>query len=99
MTVVTVDEHPVEELTPGQAPVLAVSIAEAARILGIHKQTAYEMAWNGELPSLLLGVSQGRRVVPLDALREYLRRKQQEAAQGAKAPGYSRRAAQEPRID
>ncbi|RUL87606.1 helix-turn-helix domain-containing protein [Tautonia sociabilis] len=39
-----------------------VSMAEARERLGVHRQTVYEWAWRGELPSVKIG---GRRLVPM----------------------------------
>lgn len=47
-----------------------VTIEEAARILGIGRASAYEMARTGQLPVLRLGVK--RLVVPKRALERLL---------------------------
>ena len=44
---------------------LAVSVAEAAKMLGIGRTMAYRCVRSGELPSVTLG---GRILVPLSAL-------------------------------
>ena len=45
----------------------AISILEAAKVLGISRSYAYQMAATGELPTLRLG---RRILVPVTALRE-----------------------------
>ena len=45
----------------------AISILEAAKVLGISRSYAYQMAATGELPTLRLG---RRILVPVAALRE-----------------------------
>ena len=56
---------------PGPTPTerLAISVEEAAELLGISRTSAYLAAQRGELPSRLIG---RRRVVPVAALRAYL---------------------------
>ena len=46
---------------------IAISILEAAEVLGISRSYAYQMAATGELPTLRLG---RRILVPVAALRE-----------------------------
>ena len=48
---------------------MAVSIGEAADLLGIGRSLAYELARNGRLPTVAVG---GRRRVPLKALERLL---------------------------
>jgi excisionase family DNA binding protein len=43
-----------------------ISIEEAAKVLGIGRNLAFEMAKNGRLPTLLVGLR--RRIVPVAAL-------------------------------
>ncbi|MGO9558272.1 MAG: helix-turn-helix domain-containing protein [Acidimicrobiales bacterium] len=52
--------------TPRQRP-LVLSVCEAAKLLGISKDLAYDLVARGELPSLRLG---RRIVVPTKALLE-----------------------------
>ena len=47
----------------------AVSVVEAARILGIGKNLAYDGVARGEIPSVRVG---GRILVPLSALDKML---------------------------
>jgi excisionase family DNA binding protein len=49
--------------------ILAISVPEAARVLGIGRNTAYVAARSGELPSVKIG---GRVVVPVRRLRALL---------------------------
>jgi excisionase family DNA binding protein len=48
---------------------LAVSIPEAARLLGIGRTLAYDLARQGDLPTFELG---GRKLVPVDGLRRLI---------------------------
>jgi len=48
---------------------LAISIPEAAKLLGLSRNSAYEAAKRGELPTLILG---RRILVPLSALKKLL---------------------------
>lgn len=48
---------------------LAVSVPEAARLLGISRNTAYKAAQTGELPAVRIG---RRLVVPVSRLMELL---------------------------
>ncbi len=50
-------------------PPLAVSVADAAILLGLGESTVYEMLDEGELPSARRGK---RRVIPYTALQEWL---------------------------
>ena len=58
------DMHPKEH-----SPLLTVSVPEAARLLGIGRNTAYVAARSGELPTVRIG---GRIVVPVHRLAELL---------------------------
>jgi excisionase family DNA binding protein len=49
---------------------LAVSPAEAGRLVGIGRTKIYEAIGTGELKSLKIGA---RRLVAIDALRDWLR--------------------------
>jgi excisionase family DNA binding protein len=53
------------------------TVAEAAIELRVGKSTVKKMIKSGELGSITIGVS---RRIPADEVREYLRRKLQEAA-------------------
>jgi excisionase family DNA binding protein len=48
---------------------LTVSIPEAAKRLGIHKNTAYRLAQEGKLPAMRIGK---RIMVPIAKLEELL---------------------------
>jgi excisionase family DNA binding protein len=52
-----------------QGPVLAISVEEAARRLGIARSTAYQYVRTGALPSVRLGA---RLLVPTAALEQLL---------------------------
>jgi len=54
---------------PSKAGPLAVSPAEAGRLAGVGRTTIYAAISSGELRSLKIGT---RRLVALDALREWL---------------------------
>jgi excisionase family DNA binding protein len=58
------EHHIMDDLAPA-----AVSVPEAARYLGISRESAYRAARSGELPAVRIG---GRIVVPLDGLRALL---------------------------
>jgi excisionase family DNA binding protein len=62
-------EHRVDEVTtaPREREPLAVSVPQAAIMLGISRALAYELVARGDLPSLRLG---RRLVVPRRALVE-----------------------------
>jgi excisionase family DNA binding protein len=51
---------------------LAYRIPEVAALIGIGESTAYELAANGSLPTVLVGKM---RLVPADALRRLLEAK------------------------
>lgn len=55
---------------------LAVSPAEAARLAGIGRTTLYQALGSGELRSLKIGK---RRLIMVDALRDWLAAAEQEA--------------------
>jgi len=58
---------------------LTVSVPEAAKMLGISKNSAYNAVARGSVPSLRIGK---RIVVPLAALRRILECQNQQASQG-----------------
>ncbi len=63
-------EHFADESTPGSARVRApeplfLSVAEAARTLGVSDDMVYELLQRGELPGLSIG---RRRVIPRRAV-------------------------------
>lgn len=51
-------------------PPLAVSLQEAARLLGISKSLAYKLATTGEIPTILMG--ERRKIVPMAAIEKLL---------------------------
>ena len=55
--------------TAADVGVLAVSPAEAGRLAGIGRTTIYQAISSGDLKSLKIGA---RRLVAVDALREWL---------------------------
>lgn len=59
-----------EAMPPAQQPErLAVSPAEAARLLGIGRTFLYEVMRSGKLRNIKVGA---RRLIPLSAIRELL---------------------------
>lgn len=50
---------------------IAISVEQAAKLLGIGRSTAYVLKTRGELPTFLLG---GKTLVPVQALREMVAR-------------------------
>lgn len=61
------------ELINQAAQILAVSPTEAARICSIGRTTLYAALSSGELRSAKIGT---RRLITLDALRDWLKRKE-----------------------
>lgn len=59
------------ELFTQAAQILAVSPNEAARLCGIGRTTLYAALSSGDLRSVKIGT---RRLITLDALRDWLRR-------------------------
>lgn len=51
-------------------PPLAVSLQEAARLLGISKSLAYKLAATGEIPTIKMG--ERRKIVPLAAIEKLI---------------------------
>lgn len=70
-------EQPGEEPAPAPAVAeglglgdrLALSVAEAAKLLGVSRSTAYQLVHTGEIPAIRLA---GRLTVLVDELRERL---------------------------
>ncbi len=62
------------ELINQAAQILAVSPNEAARICSIGRTTLYAALSSGELKSVKIGT---RRLITLDALRDWLKRNEQ----------------------
>lgn len=58
-------KHLTEEPKP-----LAVSLPEAARLLGISKSLAYKLATSGEIPTIALG--ERRKIVPMAAIEKLI---------------------------
>jgi excisionase family DNA binding protein len=61
----------VQEGIMGEVEVLAVNVPEAARRLGISPRTVAALVASKELPSRKIG---RRRVIPVRALEDFLRR-------------------------
>lgn len=61
------------ELITQAAQILAVSLSEAARLCSIGRTTLYAALSSGELKSVKIGT---RRLTTLDALRDWLKRKE-----------------------
>lgn len=55
--------------TPNKAERLAYSLGEVARLLGLGRNTAYQAAQSGEIPTIRIG---RRRLVPAVALQRLL---------------------------
>ncbi len=60
-------EYP--EVPHDPAPLLAVSIVDAARVIGVSRTTIYELMADGDLPFAKIG---RRTVIPFDELRRLL---------------------------
>lgn len=56
---------------------LAVSVPEAAHLLGISERYAWKLVKTGDLPTSLIG---GRRIVPVAALHRLLEENRVEAS-------------------
>ena len=56
---------------------LAVSVKEAAQIIGIGRTRLYELLNSGELPSIRIGF---RRLIKIEALRDFLGRLENDRA-------------------
>ena len=59
---------------------LAVSVNEAAELIGLGRDVTYRLVLGGDIPSFKVG---SRRLVPVAGLREYVERRAAEAGQGA----------------
>ena len=66
------------ELINHTAQILAVSPDEAARLCGIGRTTLYAALSSGELKSVKIGT---RRLIMLDALRDWLKRNETPAGE------------------
>lgn len=66
------------ELINQAAQILAVSPNEAARICSIGRTTLYAALSSGELESVKIGT---RRLITLDALRDWLKRNETSAGE------------------
>jgi len=62
---------------------ITVTVEEAARLLGISRSLAYDMARRGQLPTLKFG---RRLVVPRRALEGLIEEAQKAASQAGKKP-------------
>jgi excisionase family DNA binding protein len=58
------------QATKNQAPPLLVSCNEAARLLGISRQTLEKLIYVGDVPSIVL---RRRRLIPRDFLEQLAR--------------------------
>lgn len=54
--------------TKAELKPMAVSLTEAARLLGISKSLAYKLAASGEIPTITMG--ERRKIVPMAALEK-----------------------------
>ncbi len=68
------------KLPKPRPPVLAVSIRDAAGVLGLSHRTVASMALRGELPSFRVG---GRRLLSIAELRRWVDRKATSTEGGA----------------
>jgi excisionase family DNA binding protein len=66
------------ELITQVAQVIAVSPNEAARLCSIGRTTLYAALSSGELKSIKIGT---RRLITLDALRDWLKRNETQAGE------------------
>ena len=57
---------------------LAVSVNEAADLIGLKRDLLYRLVMSGDIPSFKVG---SRRVVPVAGLREYVERRTAELVQ------------------
>lgn len=57
---------------------LTISATELPRVLGVGRNTAYELVKRSDFPAVRIG---RRIVVPVDALREWLERQASEKAE------------------
>ena len=55
---------------------LAVSVNEAAELIGLGRDVTYRLVMSGEVPSFKVGT---RRLVPIAGLREYVARRMAES--------------------
>ncbi len=55
---------------PSKTLPLAVSLQEAARLLGISKSLAYKLAVTGEIPTIAMG--ERRKIVPMAAIEKLI---------------------------
>lgn len=65
------------ELNKAHLPI-AVSPDEAARLAGIGRTTLYAALAKGDLPSIKIGT---RRLIMVDAIKDWLRRNEQTSAE------------------
>lgn len=54
--------------TKAELKPMAVSLPEAAKLLGISKSLAYKLAASGEIPTIQMG--ERRKIVPMAALEK-----------------------------
>ncbi|MCX4725434.1 excisionase family DNA-binding protein [Streptomyces sp. NBC_01306] len=66
-----------EHTTPSDAPLIALTVEEATRRLGVGRTTMYALIASGEVGSVLIG---RLRRVPVEALDTYLADRSQVAA-------------------
>lgn len=69
-----------EHTTPSGAPLVALTVEEAARRLGVGRTTMYALIASGEVGSVLIG---RLRRVPVEALATYLADRSRAAAPAA----------------
>ena len=71
---------------------LAVSVNEAAELIGLGRDVTYRLIMSGDIPSFKVGA---RRVIPVAGLREYVERRTTEA--GGETPHEGALAGRAPR--
>ena len=67
-------------MAPALLEPAAVSVTEAARLLGLSRRSAYRAAAAGELPTVRIG---GRILVPVHRLLELLDQEQRGTTEGS----------------
>ena len=58
---------------------LAVSVSDAAAMIGLGRDVTYRLILGGEIPSFKVGA---RRLIPVTGLREYVEERTAEARNG-----------------
>ncbi|MGW5116468.1 helix-turn-helix domain-containing protein [Streptomyces noursei] len=86
-----VDEHALRQLmaqrddAPGDPTLVGLTVAEAARRIGIGRTKLYEYVATGEIASVKIG---SLRRIPAEAVGEFLERRMQPEERGPKAADF-----------